>query len=70
MQETVAPTPTKDQPHPFQAGPEAPTIAADPNHASGDIDSASKCALCGAPPSALTHVEGRALADAESPNWG
>jgi hypothetical protein len=79
MGESNTSAPDKNQPHPFQAGPEVPgdprsgamqqeTAATD-----GEVvhqPSAAKCALCGLHEDDQIHVEGKAEADTESLHWG
>jgi hypothetical protein len=72
--------PDKHQPHTFEAGPEVPILyprggamVSEIQEDDGTIleqPSAANCTLCGAPRNDRIHVEGKAEADAESPNWG
>jgi hypothetical protein len=80
MNESKTSAPNKDQPHPFQAGPEVPVVypmSGAMLQETGATDSTvlhnpspPNCALCGAPRDDQIHIEGQAEADAESPNWG
>jgi hypothetical protein len=80
MDESNTSAPDKDQPHPFQASPEVPVVyprsgamLQETAVAEGTVlhqPSALACALCGAPQGDQIHIEGKAQADAESPNWG
>lgn len=80
MDESKTSAPDKDQPHPFQPSPEvfavypgAPAMLPEAAVTEGTVlphASAPNCALCGAPRDAQIHIEGKAEADAESPNWG
>lgn len=70
MDEAKAPAPDKDLPHPFQARPEVPVdYPANPVMFKTAPD-ARNCTLCGAPRDAPLHVEGKAEANQEAPNWG
>lgn len=78
MDESKTSAPDKHQPHVFEPSPEVPI--AYPRAGSmpllgvpaAAIDPADgpNCALCGAPQDARIHTEGKAEADAESPDWG
>jgi hypothetical protein len=68
--------PDKNLPHPFQANPAVPAVypegfplvAEEGRISEHPID--DSCTLCGAPRNERIHVEGKAAADTESPNWG
>ena len=80
MDESKTSAPDKQQPHPFEVGQEVPilyprggALVAEIQEDDGTIleqPSDARCALCGAPRNDRIHVEGKAEADAESPNWG
>ena len=72
----------KHQPHPFEPIPDTPIVY--PNGGDAGLNYAgstamgverrmaarSSCGLCGAPREDRRHIEGEAIADGESPNWG
>jgi hypothetical protein len=70
----------KDQPHPFQAGPEVPAVypksgamypeASVEEDGSVVSSKSPKCMLCGALESDHLHTEGKAEADVEPLHWG
>jgi hypothetical protein len=78
MDESKTSAPDKHQPHVFEPSPEVPIV--NPRIGSmpqlgapaATIGPAGRpnCALCGAPEDARIHIEGKAEADAESPDWG
>ena len=80
MAEPKTSAPDKQQPHPFEVGQEVPilyprggALVAEIQEDDGTIleqSSDARCTLCGAPRNDRIHVEGKAEADAESPNWG
>jgi hypothetical protein len=80
MSESKTSVPDKNQPHPFEAGPEIPLLfprigalaSESPEDDSTILEPTvdGRCTLCGAARNDRIHVEGRAKADAESPNWG
>jgi hypothetical protein len=80
MNESKTSAPDKDKPHPFEAGPELPIVYPRGGAMVSEVPEDdgtvleqprdAKCTLCGAPRNDPIHVEGKAEADAESPNWG
>jgi hypothetical protein len=71
MDESKASAPDKDQPHTFQPAPDSPLQQGIPAEGTGQAPAGEpNCALCGAPRGDRKHLEGKAEADTESPNWG
>jgi hypothetical protein len=70
MDEAQASAPDKDRPHPFQARPEIVAIASGGPAMLQETPGGPTCALCGAPRDARLHVEGKAEANQETPDWG
>jgi hypothetical protein len=80
MSEHKTSAPDKDKPHPFEAGPELPIVYPRGGAMVSEVPEDdgtvleqprdAKCTLCGSPRIDPIHVEGKAEADAESPNWG
>jgi hypothetical protein len=70
MDEAKAPAPDKDRPHPFQTPRDVVEISAAAPAMFQETPGGSNCALCGAPRDARIHVEGKAEADEETPDWG
>jgi hypothetical protein len=70
VDESKASAPTKDLPHPFQTRPEVVAVSLGAPAMFQETAGGPNCALCGAPRDAQIHVEGKAEANDESPNWG
>jgi hypothetical protein len=78
MDESKSSVPDKHQSHVFEPSPEVPIVYPRTGSMlqlgvpSAPMGSAGRpnCALCGAPRDARIHTEGKAEADAESPDWG
>jgi hypothetical protein len=70
MDEAKASAPDKDRPHPFQTRPEVVGIFPAGPAMLQETPGGSNCALCGAPRDAWIHVEGKAEANDETPDWG
>jgi hypothetical protein len=70
MDEAKTSAPDKDRPHPFQARSEV--VATFPGGPAMLQETAGgpTCALCGLPRDARLHVEGKAEANEETPDWG
>ncbi len=70
MDEAQTSAPDKDRPHPFQARPEVVAIFPAAPSIMQEAPGGTTCALCGAPRDSRLHVEGKAEANEETPNWG
>lgn len=70
MDESKASAPVKDLPHPFQTRPEVVAVFPGAPAMLQETAGGPNCALCGAPRDAHIHIEGKAEANDESPNWG
>ena len=70
MDEAKASAPDKDRPHPFQTLPDVPVVYPAGLPMLQEATGGPNCALCGAPRDAPLHVEGKAEANDETPDWG